>query len=68
MIKLIYVYQGKWSCVSSQENEKDAWHISVLFTGTVKLLNSAFYISKTAKWTVLKDFQIRVTLITLMNW
>ena len=37
------------SSVSVAKKTKDMWHTSVLFTGTVKLPNSAFCISKTTK-------------------
>ena len=36
-------------CVSVAKKTKDAWHTSVLFTGTLNLPNSAFYISKTTE-------------------
>ena len=35
--------------VVSAKKTKDAWHTSVLFTGTVKSPNSAFRISETTK-------------------
>ena len=37
------------SSVSAAKTTKDTQHTSVLFTGTVKLPNSAFCISKTTK-------------------
>ena len=37
------------SSVSVNKKTKDVWRTSVLFTGTVKLPNSAFHISKTTK-------------------
>ena len=46
-IELWPVDQDTQYCVSGQESKKDTWHTSVLFTGTVKLPNSAICISKT---------------------
>ena len=37
------------SVSAAKKTKKDVRHTSVLFTGTVKLLNSAFCISKTTK-------------------
>ena len=45
----VTIYQETRLCVSGQENENKARHTSVLFTGTIKSPNSAFYISKTTK-------------------
>ena len=36
-------------CQQPRKQKKDVRHTSVLFTGTIKLLNSAFSISKTIK-------------------
>ena len=34
---------------AAKKTKEDVWHTSVLFTGTIKLPNSAFHISKTTK-------------------
>ena len=38
--------QDTWLCISGQENKRRHRHASVLFTGNIKLPNSAFHISK----------------------
>ena len=38
------------SVSAAKITKEDVQHTSVLFTGTIKLLNSAFCISKTTKW------------------
>ena len=50
VLKLVSIGHIKiHSSVSAAKKTKDARHTSVLFTGTVKLPNSAFCISKTTK-------------------
>ena len=47
-MKLAYIKTHS-SVSAAKKTKKDVWHTSVLFTGTEKLLNSAFHISKTTK-------------------
>ena len=50
LIKLVVSIIKTHSSVSAaKKTKKDVWHTSVLFTGTAKLPNSAFCISKTTK-------------------
>ena len=44
-----YLIKTHSSVSAAKKPKEDARHTSVLFTGTVKLLNSAFCISKTTK-------------------